>query len=191
MDLLFSRYFSDLRDALERTEATGPGGAPLDRDGALGAAAHLIREQVAVRGGKLMFIGNGGSASVASHMAIDYWKNGNLRAVCFNDGTQLTCLGNDFGYAHVFEKPIEMFAQPGDILIAISSSGRSENILRGADAARRMQCRVVTCSGFTVGNPLRSKGELNFFVPSDSYGFVEIAHLALCHAILDLMPHPE
>ena len=85
-------------------------------------------------GGKLMFVGNGGSAANASHMAIDYWKNGGLRATAFNDASLLTCLANDYGYEHVFEKTIEMLGQPGDVLVAISSSGRSANILRAVDA---------------------------------------------------------
>lgn len=135
---------------------------------------------------KLMFIGNGGSAAIASHMAIDYWKNGGIRATAFNDASLLTCLSNDYGYEYVFEKTIEMMAQPGDLLIAISSSGRSPNILRGVAAARARQCDVVTLSGFLLGNPLRALGDLNFYVPSDSYGYVEITHLSICHAILDL-----
>jgi D-sedoheptulose 7-phosphate isomerase len=108
-----------------------------------------------------------------------------MRAVSFNDGALLTCVGNDFGYAHVFEKPIEMFADSGDVLIAISSSGRSENILRAAAAGARTGCRVITLSGFGADNPLRRLGELNFYLPSDSYGYVEITHLAICHCILD------
>ena len=108
-----------------------------------------------------------------------------MRAVAFNDGALLTCVGNDFGYAHVFEKPIEMFADPGDVLITISSSGRSESILRAAVTGTRARCRVMTLSGFDADNPLRRLGELNFYLPSDSYGYVEITHLAICHCILD------
>ena len=76
-------------------------------------------------GCKLMFIGNGASAAISSHMATDYWKNGGIRAVAFNDSSLLTCISNDYGYKYVFEKPIEMFADNGDILFTISSSGKS------------------------------------------------------------------
>ena len=137
-------------------------------------------------GSKLMFIGNGGSASIASHMAIDYSKNGNLRALAFNDGAALTCLSNDLGYENVFAKQIEMHGRAGDLLIAISSSGRSPNIHRGVAAARGRGCKVLTLSGFSPENPLRRMGDVNLYVPSSEYGFVEITHLALCHAILDL-----
>ena len=78
-----------------------------------------------------------------------------------------------------------MFADSGDILMAISSSGRSENILLGVEAAKRKGCKVITMSGFSPDTPLRSMGDLNFYVPSDSYGYVEITHLTLCHCILD------
>jgi D-sedoheptulose 7-phosphate isomerase len=108
-----------------------------------------------------------------------------MRAMAFNDAAQLTCLGNDFGYEHVFDKPVEMFADPGDVLVAISSSGRSENILRAARMARTLGVRVVTLSGFATDNPLRYLGDVNFYVPSKSYGQVEVTHLALLHGMLD------
>ncbi|MBI2915545.1 MAG: SIS domain-containing protein, partial [Elusimicrobia bacterium] len=131
--------------------------------------------------------GNGGSAAIASHQSVDYWKNGGMRAIAFNDTSLLTCIGNDYGYPYVFEKPIEMFADANDILIAISSSGKSDNILNGAKMAKKMSCPVITMSGFKQDNPLRGLGDLNFYVPAPTgaYGFVEIAHLTLCHCFVD------
>jgi len=142
-------------------------------------------------GNKLMFIGNGGSAGIASHLAIDYCKNGGLRALALNDSAALTCLANDLGYEHVFATQIEMHGNPGDCLIALSSSGASANILRGVEAARRRGSSVVTLSGFKADNPLRSRGDINLYVPHEAYGIVEIAHLALCHAMLDLLASPN
>jgi D-sedoheptulose 7-phosphate isomerase len=118
-------------------------------------------------------------------MAIDFWKNGGIRATAFNDCSLLTCIGNDYDYKHVFEKPIEMFAEQGDVLIAISSSGKSENILLGVKAARTNGCRVITFSGFDEANPLRRMGDYNFYVPSMAYGHVEVVHQSLCHCLLD------
>lgn len=138
------------------------------------------------QGNKIMFIGNGGSAGIASHMAIDYTKNGNIRSIAFNDGAALTCLGNDLGYDQVFAKQIEMHGRKGDLLIAISSSGRSKNILNAVAQARNIGCNILTLSGFEFDNPLRLMGDYNLFVDNHEYGFVEITHLALCHAILDL-----
>lgn len=148
----------------------------------------VIRKALAAhaKGCKLIFIGNGGSSAIASHMAIDYWKNGGIRATAFNDAALLTCVSNDYGYEYVFEKPIEMMAQEGDLLIAMSSSGLSQNILKGVAAAGAKECGIVTLSGFSADNPLRLLGDVNFYIPSGSYGHVEIAHLSICHAMLDL-----
>ena len=96
-----------------------------------------------------MFIGNGASVAISSHMATDYWINGGIRAVAFNDSSLLTCISNDYGYKYVFEKSIEMFADNGDILFAISSSGKSENIcIKGVHTAKARECNAITLSGF-------------------------------------------
>jgi D-sedoheptulose 7-phosphate isomerase len=144
-----------------------------------------ILARIAKAGKKVILIGNGGSAGIASHMAVDIWKNGGIRATAFNDPSLLTCIGNDFGYKHVFEKPMEMFAEQGDMLIAISSSGSSENILLGVDAARKKGLSVITFSGFEGDNPLSTKGDVNFYTPCRAYGPVEVLHQLLCHCILD------
>jgi D-sedoheptulose 7-phosphate isomerase len=137
-------------------------------------------------GNKIIFIGNGGSAGIASHLAIDFSKNGGLRALAFNDAAALTCLGNDFGYESVFARQIDFHAQPGDMLVAISSSGMSANITAAVQKAQERRCTVATFSGFAPDNKLRLMGDVNFYVRSRVYGLVEIAHLSLCHAILDL-----
>ena len=144
----------------------------------------LIEKQ-SQKQGKVIFIGNGGSAAISSHMSIDFWKNGKIPSMSFNDGALLTCISNDYGYEKVFEKPIEMFTKKEDILIAISSSGKSVNILNGVNAAEKIGCNVITLSGFNYDNPLRKMGLCNFYVPIDKYGFVEVAHQYICHWILD------
>jgi len=178
-------YFSTLADLLKNAEVTD--GAK--RKMGLGEgcewfcrATHGAHNS----GNKIMFVGNGGSAGICSHLAIDFSKNGGLRAMAFNDPSALTCLGNDLGYENVFAKQVEFHGRSGDLLVAISSSGRSPNILKAVKAARAAGCKVVTFSGFTEDNDLRSAGDVNFFVQSKEYGFVEVAHLALCHAVLDI-----
>lgn len=136
-------------------------------------------------GNVLFFIGNGGSASIASHMATDWQKAANIASMCFNDGASLTAYGNDLGYENVFSEPLRMHAGPGDILFAISSSGRSASIVKAAHLGRSIGMTVVTLSGFDPNNPLRQIGDFNFYVPSQRYGVVETTHLAICHAILD------
>ena len=144
-------------------------------------------KSVADKKKKVLFIGNGGSAAIASHMAIDFWKNGGIKASAFNDSSLLTCLSNDCGYEQVFAKPIETFAEEGDLLIAISSSGNSPNILNGVQVAREKGLKVITLSGFKPDNKLLSLGDINFFVPSLEYGPVEVLHQFICHYILDIL----
>lgn len=177
-------FFGDLAHALAAVQVSDLDGGPIDFVEGMRRAVDLIVARTSA-GRKLMFVGNGASAAISSHQSADYWKTGGMRAVTFSDPALLTCISNDFGYPSVFEKPVDMFADPGDILMAISSSGRSENIMRAARKAREKGCSVVTMSGFAPDNPLRSQGDLNFYVPSKSYGHVEIAHLSLSHCLLD------
>lgn len=178
-------YFATLDRLIREAECTGAEAEALDLADAFTRVrdlAHAAHD----RGNKIMFIGNGGSAGITSHVAVDYSKNGKLRSVAFNDGAMLTCLGNDLGYENVFATQIDWHGRDGDLLVAISSSGRSANILKAVAVARAKGCRVVTLSGFSDENPLRRTGDVNVFIRSHQYGFVEVAHLALIHAILDL-----
>lgn len=136
-------------------------------------------------GKRFFFIGNGGSAAIASHMAADWMKNGMLRTMSFNDPAALTCISNDLGYEAVFTLPLQSHARKSDVLIAISSSGESQSILRAVELARAVGLYVVTLSGFAPDNALRGRGDVNFYVPSGKYGTVEITHLAILHAMLD------
>jgi len=180
------RYFMALADYLARTKVTSASGEPLELAEAVNQVMDRARKAHAA-GNKLIFLGNGGSAAIASHMATDYSKNGEVRSIALNDSSMLTCIGNDLGYHRVFAKQIELYGSPGDLVLAISSSGRSANILHAVEAARERQCAVVTLSGFTADNPLRARGDVNFYIASDRYGFVEIGHLTICHAILDFL----
>lgn len=185
MENRVSQYFQTLGRLPAAAEVTDVRGHGLPLGAFFVAAVSRMRATHAA-GNKIMFVGNGGSASIASHMANDFTKNGNLRAMCFLDGAALTCLGNDLGYESVFAKQIEMHGREGDLLVAISSSGNSPNILRAVDAARNQRCGVITLSGFQPDNKLRALGDYNVYVPNGEYGFVEISHLALCHALLDI-----
>jgi D-sedoheptulose 7-phosphate isomerase len=177
-------YMRALMDCIEQTVVTGPvWDETLHLEEALGRFAGFLHE-AHDRGGKVIFIGNGGSAAIASHMSVDYSKNKGIRAVAFNDAPMLTCLSNDFGYDQVFAKQIEWFAKKEDVAVIISSSGKSKNILEAVRAARECELDyVVTLSGMNPHNSLRTKGDLNFYVPCLDYGLVEIAHLSLLHSV--------
>ena len=179
-------YFGRLNSGILAAEATDAAGNPVPMSVAIEWAMQSV-VKAHKGGGKIMFIGNGGSAGIASHCTTDYLKNGGLRTMCFNDGSQLTCLANDLGYENVFAAPIGMHAREGDMLVAISSSGKSASITKAVDAARVKGCKVLTLSGFGADNPLRRMGDMNIFLPEKEYGFVEIGHLAFCHIVLDLI----
>ncbi|HEY4475821.1 MAG TPA: SIS domain-containing protein [Candidatus Paceibacterota bacterium] len=134
---------------------------------------------------RVFFIGNGGSAAIASHQCTDFIKNFEIPAYSFNDGSLLTCFSNDYGYHEAFERLTKIFARKGDLVFVISSSGQSENVLRAARAARALGATVVTLSGFKSDNPLRKLGHYNFYVPSSSYRYVESAHLHLFDFLVD------
>jgi D-sedoheptulose 7-phosphate isomerase len=185
MERSVTRYFQTIDRLCQSAEASRLDGTPVGLGHAIGEMIAGF-QRVGSTDKKIMFVGNGGSAGIASHMATDYSKNGGLRAWAMNDGSMLTCLANDFGYEHVFAKQIEFHGRPGDLLVAISSSGQSPNILAAVKAARSLDCTVLTLSGFAPDNPLRRSGDMNLYLGSSVYGYVEIGHLALCHAILDL-----
>ena len=147
----------------------------------------LVRRCKFIRNNKqrVFFIGNGGSAAIASHMAADWAKNGRFSALSFNDPAALTCFANDLGYAEVFTHQLKLHARAGYLLFAISSSGQSANIRTAVMWAREHGVYTVTLSGFKHDNPLRQLGSDNIYVPSSSYGVVEITHLACLHAVLD------
>ena len=140
-----------------------------------------------VRGAKgcAFFIGNGGSAGIAMHMTADFLKNGQMRTHGMYDPATLTCLANDFGYEYCFSRQIEWLANAGDILVAISSSGESANILNAAQTARAKNCRIVTLTGFRQTNSLRRMGDVNIYVPCDEYGIIESIHNLILQQIVD------
>ena len=116
---------------------------------------------------KLILVGNGGSASICSHMATDFAKVHNIRSLSFSSDSFLTCFANDYGYENWVARAIDFYADEGDVLILISSSGSSENMLNAADAARNNKMSsIITLSGFDSNNPLRSKGDINLCVQS-------------------------
>lgn len=145
-------------------------------------------------GKKVIFIGNGGSAAMASHCAVDFTKNARIRCTNFNEADLITCFANDFGYEFCFQKALEFYADPGDVVVFISSSGRSSNILRAAEYAKEIGLFVATFTGFSSDNPLYSLGDLNLCVNSHAYNVIEMTHhiwlLAVCDLIIGKAEYP-
>ncbi len=180
----FDSYRNTLNDILGRTSVTTGDGTEISAPEGFQQWLNLTRETNEA-GRVHYFIGNGASATMASHMALDCCKNGGLRAMAFNGIASLTALGNDLGYAKTFASPIDWHGQAGDLLIAISSSGGSPNILTAIESARKRGLKVVTLTGIKEGNPARILGDVNFFIPGRTYGAVECLHQILLHCWLD------
>ncbi|NJA07678.1 MULTISPECIES: SIS domain-containing protein [Methylomonas] len=159
-------------------------GAALDGEGVV---ADVLSEfaRVKQQQAKVIILGNGGSAAIASHVITDLRNVGGLCALTLHEAAPLTCFTNDFGYEQAFAKQVSAFAYPDDVLIAISSSGQSANIVNAVAAANAKGLAVLTLSGFKPDNPLRRLGRWNVWLDSNHYGMVELAHLFVLHHITD------
>lgn len=171
-----SDYFSEFHRAV-------------DTSGIHQKTEQLRDEMARVRdsGGKAILAGNGASASMSSHFALDFTKQAKVRSICFNDASLITAYGNDYGYENWVMKAIEHHGDQGDVAILISSSGKSPNIVKAADQAQKMGITVVTFTGFEKDNPLKKKGDINFWVQSRSYNIVESVHAFWLAAACDLI----
>lgn len=183
----YQTYISQVKDALSDVKVTHNGVA-IDQDQGMRQwcdATFRLRDA----GRTMYFIGNGASASMASHMSADACKNGELRCSCFNEISLLTAIANDVSYEEAFAVPLRRFGKTGDLLVAISSSGNSPNILAAIRAAEQMDMEVITLSGMSADNGARTKGNLNFYVPAQEYGIIESCHQVILHGWLDQYLH--
>ena len=137
---------------------------------------------------KIMIFGNGGSAAIASHVSVDLTKNANIRCVNYNEADLITCFSNDYGYEHWIEKTVEFYADHKDVLILISSSGKSKNIINACKAAKsKKMSKIITFTGHDKDNPLSKLGDVNFWIDSKAYNFVENTHQVWLLTICDLI----
>jgi D-sedoheptulose 7-phosphate isomerase len=146
-----------------------------------------------VRGKKrsIYLIGNGASASMASHFAADLAKNAHLHTEVFADLSLIAAISNDIGYEYVFSEPIQRRAKKGDMLVAISSSGKSKNILRAAEVAGKIGLKVITLSAMSPQNQLRSSGHLNIYIAAETYGYAKTSHAVILHHWMDIIEIKE
>lgn len=134
---------------------------------------------------KLFFIGNGGSNSICSHMYEDFGKMARFHTFAFSDPALITCYANDYGYENSLAEWLKLYFDKESVLIAVSSSGNSMNIVNAVETAIQMGGRVITLSGFKPDNRIKSMGHINFYIPETSYGIVESYHQVILHVILD------
>ena len=177
-------YLAEMMQALDCCEVTTKSGVYMTLEQGAEEALKTMR-CTRKKGGKIVIVGNGGSSAIATHMQNDLCKANNIKAMVLTDPATLTAWTNDEGYDIAFAQQLRLWGDKGDLLIAISSSGMSRNILNAVTVARNIDMKVITLSGFQKENSLRELGDLNFFVPSLKYGFVESSHAVLCHYLTD------
>jgi D-sedoheptulose 7-phosphate isomerase len=144
-------------------------------------------EKIKKNNKKILIFGNGGSSAIASHFSVDITKNAKIRCVNFNEADLITCFSNDYGYENWIKKSLEYYHDEGDVLILISSSGKSRNIINAAKYAVKKEIKLITLSGIDKNNTLYSLGDINFFVKSNSYNIVECVHQIILLSIVDLI----
>jgi D-sedoheptulose 7-phosphate isomerase len=180
----WSTNINEIGKYLQSISASLSNAGDISADEAFGRWTDLtihIREQK----NTIFLIGNGASASMASHVAADLAKNAHVHTEVFTDLSLITAIANDVSYDEVFAEPLRRRLKKGDMLVAISSSGQSKNILQAVATAKKLGGIVITLSAMKAENPLRREGELNLYVPAQTYGMAETCHAAILHYWID------
>ena len=137
---------------------------------------------------KILIFGNGGSAAIASHFSIDLTKNAKIRCTNYNESDLITCFSNDYGYERWVEMAIKYYGNKGDVLIVISSSGKSKNMINACIAARKKKfSKIITLTGHLVNNPVKKLGDINLWVNSKAYNYIENIHQFWLLSLVDLV----
>lgn len=179
------KYIDELIENINNTEITCSSSDQCDkyRDAYSVLVAEFTRHKQ--QSSQLFLIGNGGSSAIASHMTADFMKNGGMNTYSLYDNAVTTCMGNDYGYEYIFSKPLEFLLKEGDLLVAISSSGNSQNIVNAIKTAKGKKAFVITFTGFKPDNRVRQLGDINVYVPCEKYGMVESIHNLILQQIVD------
>ena len=182
----WQQNINDLCNLLEDLSVQDSQGINLEVDEAFSRVTELTF-RVKSKGGTIYFIGNGASASMASHFSADMAKSGGVRTMVFTDPSLITAVANDVSYEDVYAEPLKWYMKSKDMVVAISSSGNSPNIVRALHQAKETGGTVITISAMKGENAIRKLGDLNFHVPANTYGFAETAHAAILHFWMDLV----
>lgn len=184
---MYTEYINSLIDTLKKVTVCDYNGNQIsDFETAIGNLVELF-SKIKEEGKQVFFIGNGGSAAIASHMTADFMKNGGMKTYSLYDNSVTTCMGNDYGYEFIFSRPLEFLGNEGDLLVAISSSGNSQNIVNAITVAQNRKMKIVTLSGFKYDNRIHCMGDFNLHVPMEHYGIVESIHNLILQQIVDII----
>ena len=135
---------------------------------------------------KVYIVGNGGSASIASHVSVDFAKVARVPSFTFNNSNLITCFANDYGYENWVVEAIKAYTNFNDLIILISSSGTSKNIVNAAQYCKDNNIDLITLSGFTKDNHLSTLGNVNFHIESTEYNYIEMSHHIILLALVDI-----
>lgn len=176
--IFFENYFSEISKSIKSVNFND-----------LEKASKIVNE-ASSNNKKIIIVGNGGSAAISSHVAVDFTKAAGIRAINFNEADLITCFANDYGYENWVSEALKSYSDFGDVIVLISSSGESMNIINAANTARDMKNKILTFSGFSSSNSLRSLGDVNFWIDSRSYNYIEMTHhiwlVAICDYIISV-----
>lgn len=182
----WQRNINRLHGLLENLSVLDSQGNHLDADEAFSRLTELTF-RVSSEGATIYYIGNGASASMASHFAADMAKTGGVKTMVFTDPSLLTAVANDISYEDVYAEPLKWYMKKKDMVVAISSSGNSPNIVRAVVQAKKLGGTVITSSAMSEDNAIRKLGDLNFYVPARTYAIAETCHAAILHHWMDLV----
>ena len=145
----------------------------------------VLAEKVRENDAQIIFAGNGASASISAHGAVDFSKQAKIRAITFDEANLITCLSNDYGYENWISEAIKIYARESDLIVLTSVSGESENTIVAGNTANELGLDVITFSGRDKDNRLRSLGKVNFWVDSHAYNIVECIHMIWITTVID------
>ena len=183
---MMNKYVDELIATLESTEIWYRGKQCKSYDEGIGLLVDTFTKHKE-HNSQLFFIGNGGSSAIASHMTAYYMKNGGMNTYSLYDNAVTTCMGNDYGYEYIFSRPLDFLSREGDLLVDISSSGNSQNIINAIETACVKHASIITFTGFEADNKVQQMGEINVYVPCKKYGIVESIHYLILQQIVDVI----
>jgi D-sedoheptulose 7-phosphate isomerase len=183
--MFFEEYSNEILSGIRNMIVTNESAERIGTQEAMDIWARRAKALQEERNGLIFFCGNGASATMAEHMSHDWFQNGKVNTTTCAETAHITAISNDLSYDEVFSYRIGRILSEQDMLVTISSSGNSTNIIRALQTAREKKVYCITFSGKSEDNLSRKLGNLNFYVPLDSYGLVESAHAVVLHGALD------
>ena len=171
----FSNYIKEINDLLSKIDTK-----------LINQTIGIIRKKISLKS-TIYIAGNGGSSSIASHVSVDFTKAAKIKSLTFNNPNIITCFANDYGHDYWIKEAIKTYCAKEDLIILISSSGRSKNIINAAKYCKHKNIDLITLSGFSRNNALTKLGKINFHINSRKYNYIEMVHHIILVSIVDIL----